>query len=335
LSTSELAFTHVLENLTGVGRVELILSPDERIYAFWGENGVGKTKILERFFRNVTMARPNFCLGGDSCVFLGAKNRANLESKSDTQEVVASFEKRQERYRDAVISAMANGQMASLGMSEDIATWFVIRANSLSTVRKLEETGEDELEALFEVLHEMDSRFAPSFRDHGLYVDSDNGVHIRVAGEHRRLDQLSSGFASILKLMQGIICGYACQTQEKPLRHAKGLVFIDEIESHLHVKWQVHIVPLLKRLFPHTTFYVAAHSPLVLTQLRQGEAYRLVKEKDGVVRSHVMENPNTRLFDEVLQDTTDLNLGQVKLDQADPAQQTRAKKGLLALIEAD
>ncbi len=41
-----------------------------------------------------------------------------------------------------------------------------------------------------------------------------------------------------------------------------GIVMLDEIEQHLHPKWQRNIVQLLCKLFPRVQFIVATHSPL-------------------------------------------------------------------------
>ena len=49
------------------------------------------------------------------------------------------------------------------------------------------------------------------------------------------------------------------------LKEVKGVVIIDEIEQHLHPKWQSSILPSLKDNFPHVQFIVATHSPLVLS----------------------------------------------------------------------
>jgi recombinational DNA repair ATPase RecF len=39
--------TYTLEDLRGVGCVELALRPDQRAYVFFGSNGVGKTKCFD------------------------------------------------------------------------------------------------------------------------------------------------------------------------------------------------------------------------------------------------------------------------------------------------
>ena len=49
------------------------------------------------------------------------------------------------------------------------------------------------------------------------------------------------------------------------LKKMNGIVIIDEMEQHLHPKWQSEILPSLKEHFPAVQFIVATHSPLVLS----------------------------------------------------------------------
>ncbi len=42
------------------------------------------------------------------------------------------------------------------------------------------------------------------------------------------------------------------------------LVFLDEIDNHLHPAWQRRILPALKKLLPNSQIFVATHSPLVV-----------------------------------------------------------------------
>ncbi|TGO02944.1 hypothetical protein PN36_15570 [Candidatus Thiomargarita nelsonii] len=68
------------------------------------------------------------------------------------------------------------------------------------------------------------------------------------------------------------------------------MVFIDEIESHIHPKWQSRIISLLKESFPKTTFYIATHSPVIISMAEEGEAYELVKDGKKVT-AHQLGNP--------------------------------------------
>ncbi|WP_164672451.1 AAA family ATPase, partial [Vibrio cholerae] len=51
---------------------------------------------------------------------------------------------------------------------------------------------------------------------------------------------------------------------ENPL-NGYGIVLIDEIDLHLHPKWQQTIVQKLENTFPNIQFILSTHSPLVLT----------------------------------------------------------------------
>ena len=112
------------------------------------------------------------------------------------------------------------------------------------------------------------------------------------------IDVLSTGYVSIIKIFQEIIAAYGGWTDVEffpkiiadydgwtnttYLQNVEGVVFIDEIESHLHAEWHAKIIPILKEFFPNTTFYIATHSPLIVSTTEEGEAYNLVKNGDYV-----------------------------------------------------
>jgi len=51
----------------------------------------------------------------------------------------------------------------------------------------------------------------------------------------------------------------------KKFKDVRGIVIIDEIEQHLHPRWQREILPRLKSTFSNVQFIVSTHSPLVLS----------------------------------------------------------------------
>jgi len=65
----------------------------------------------------------------------------------------------------------------------------------------------------------------------------------------------------------------------------KGIVIVDEIEQHLHPKWQRGIISLIKNAFPHVQFITTTHSPIVATnaqKLRETEPkYKLFHLKSS------------------------------------------------------
>ncbi|NQZ07935.1 MAG: ATP-binding protein [Algicola sp.] len=78
-------------------------------------------------------------------------------------------------------------------------------------------------------------------------------------------NHLSEGYAAIINIVTEIIM------RMEVIEHGNftlpGIVMIDEIETHLHVKLQKKIMRLLTTFFPNIQFIVTTHSPFVLTSL--------------------------------------------------------------------
>lgn len=84
-------------------------------------------------------------------------------------------------------------------------------------------------------------------------------------GETFKLSQLSSGEKSILLLVFEL-------TQEiilinNNVNRAEGIILIDEIELHLHPKWQRNIISALTKTFPNVQFIVTTHSPQIVSSV--------------------------------------------------------------------
>jgi predicted ATP-binding protein involved in virulence len=71
--------------------------------------------------------------------------------------------------------------------------------------------------------------------------------------------------------------------EEKAIDEATGIVMIDELDLHLHPKWQRHVVNDLKTAFPNIQFVVTTHSPFIVQSLKSEELIILDEQikKDG------------------------------------------------------
>ncbi len=260
-------------------------------------------------------------------VYLGASLRSLIDTSQARAELIRDFDDRRNRHFENINAALGVGRLDSLGMQTAIADWFVMRAQSANPYQKSSENRKVEIDVLLQALHRFDERIDPAF----MQIDGST-VSLQIDGVVTELAHLSSGFASMLKMIQAIVSGYANFTNETNLTHVRGMVMIDEIESHLHTEWQSRIVPTLKTIFPNTTFYIATHSPIVLSQLKEGEAYQLKRDDDGVVRGRLIENPNKKIFSDMLEDAFDVDLNKLKRERMEVEDQTQAKAALLALI---
>ncbi|MDD9987387.1 MAG: AAA family ATPase [Spirochaetaceae bacterium] len=63
----------------------------------------------------------------------------------------------------------------------------------------------------------------------------------------------------------------------------EGVVLIDEIDLHLHPRWQRVAIPSLRNVFPRLQFVVTTHSPQVLSSVKNRQVRRLV---DGALQEY-------------------------------------------------
>lgn len=367
-----LGYEFSFSGVKGVGKLDLKFQPNKQVYTLIGENGVGKTKLLESLFtvlffsskhiENITyVPRYQFIQfdklneqsirGNDSMdyfssinnpfknyahslpvIYLSAQNRGSIQQTVSQINQLGDKKSRLENYLVKTLNCFQNNSnnLKSLNMDISIEEWIIQRAQSANRFQAGEDNREIEITTLLALLNQIDSRIDAEF----LEISGSNRVFIKIEGQKRELSELSSGFTSILKIIQAVVSGYSYFTNEKQIAHVCGIVLIDEIESHLHNQWQVKIIPLLKKLFPNTTFFITTHSSLVISQLEQGEAYRLQRDTDGVVRNHLIEYPSNVSFIDLLNTAFDVDLNAMKVKNAQD--DTLAdKKLLLNLIEQE
>jgi predicted ATP-binding protein involved in virulence len=120
------------------------------------------------------------------------------------------------------------------------------------------------------------------------------------------LNQLSDGYRSMFALAVDLMrwLEFLRPDTKIPLNKVKGVVLIDEIDAHLHPKWQRQAGFLLTQVFPNIQFIVASHSPFVAMAAGKGALTLLQKEGDVVranqdvpyVRGWAVDQVLTQLF---------------------------------------
>lgn len=102
-------------------------------------------------------------------------------------------------------------------------------------------------------------------------------------GEELDVNQLSQGEKSLLALVGDIARRLAIlnPSLDDPLQ-GEGVVMIDEVDLHLHPKWQHDLIDKLVRTFPNVQFILTTHSPLIVSDRADILVYLL---DDGNLRS--------------------------------------------------
>ncbi len=107
----------------------------------------------------------------------------------------------------------------------------------------------------------------------------DTEVYLCESGKKHPLDRLPHGFQALLGIIGTLYA--AIHKQGGSPDTAKGLVLIDEPETHLHVALQKRVLPLLTEVFKNIQFVVATHSPYVLNSVKDMVVYDM--ETQGLV----------------------------------------------------
>jgi len=125
-------------------------------------------------------------------------------------------------------------------------------------------------------------------------------------GQELIINQLSDGEKGLLAMVGdlGRRLAIANPSLPDPLQ-GSGVVLIDEIELHLHPKWQREIIPALTRTFPNCQFIVTTHSPQVISQVKPEGIFILEKTEEGIV-SRRPESSYGRDSNRILEDLMDV-----------------------------
>lgn len=121
---------------------------------------------------------------------------------------------------------------------------------------------------------------------------------------------LSDGYKDVIGIISDIAYRMAILNPhlgKSVLEKTNGVVLIDEIDIHLHPRWQQKIVYLLKDLFPNVQFIVATHSPIIVSTTGKNEAQELVLDENNKKKFHNIGEPNEWYISDILKNVFDLN----------------------------
>lgn len=127
-------------------------------------------------------------------------------------------------------------------------------------------------------------------------------THTGTPRDPTAFDNLSDGQRAVIGLVADIarrMCLLNPELGMAVTAQTPGVVLIDELDMHLHPRWQRTVTTGLKKAFPQIQFIVTSHSPQVLSELQPDEIILL--RPDGVAHPQVSYGmDSSRVLEEIM-----------------------------------
>ncbi|MBW7568009.1 AAA family ATPase [Chromobacterium subtsugae] len=164
-------------------------------------------------------------------------------------------------------------------VAEDSPLWALYK-NSVPELKNLA-LGNNQAEEYINIVKKALKAALPEVQD--VFVDLKRaGFAIKIENREVSFNQLSDGQKSIFLIVADLSRRMIMlnPNRENPL-DGKGIVIIDEIEMHLHPRWQQHIILKLRSIFPKIQFIITTHSPQVLSTVDKNSIRQIVLNSEG------------------------------------------------------
>lgn len=246
-----------------------------------GENGVGKSTLLRYMSASVRGTGLSYIRKSSDGFISDAENYSRVElvgegEYGNTSNEICSSRLAEGVFRvDSEVDQENSIRVAYVGenradgrAAQKISKWMVglndIKFDLVSSqIKHVLSLGDD-------VYFERDLKRSSVFM-------IDNGRRVSV-------EDLSSGYRSVLNIIYGVFIklgsNYQLNQEYIHLDDVVGVVFIDEIDLHLHPLWKINIIRKLKEAFSDIFFVFTTHDPLVLKGCSEGEVL-LLKQSPG------------------------------------------------------
>lgn len=138
---------------------------------------------------------------------------------------------------------------------------------------------------VLEALRSVVIKLIPEFSNLRIKENPRLGFVVDKRGQPFYLHQLSDGERGLLALVFDLTRRLAIANPQSnnPIAEGVALVLIDEIELHLHPKWQRHVVRKLREVFMNCQFVITTHSPQVIGQVKADKLRLLSHDEKGKV----------------------------------------------------
>ena len=187
-----------------------------------------------------------------------------------------------------------------------------------------------------QVLRSAVDRFLPTYEN--LRPADEKSSHLLIDQYGVALDvaQLSDGERGVLALVLDLArrLSQANPSLDDPLSEGHAVVLIDEIDLHLHPKWQRQIVHKLMATFPSCQFIATTHSPQIIGEVEHN-CIQIIADGEVDSPPHSFGVDSSRVLAEVMETeprTPEVETVLSELAQAIGKQRYDYARGLLAQL---
>ena len=168
------------------------------------------------------------------------------------------------------------------------------------------------------------------------FTDRLSTVHTRFSPEPLHITTLSAGTQNTLLIAWYISLRLAYSNEfEEGWKDLPAILFIDEIENHLHPAWQRRFIPVFLKHFPNLQVIATTHSPFHISGLKAGQVHRLSQDDDWVTWVETNDEDIIGFTaDEILHDYLEV-LDPTDLETAEAVELLRWLDGLEPLVEEE
>ena len=120
-----------------------------------------------------------------------------------------------------------------------------------------------------------------------LLSDDPINVSAEIDGAEVPIDVLPNGLISLVSWIGDLLMRLdrVPWIDDRPILERDIILFLDEIEIHLHPAWQRQILPAVQDLFPNAQVFVSTHSPFIIASADDAWLYPLYLDDGG--RGHL------------------------------------------------
>lgn len=291
----------VINNFFSIKHVDLDFNDSKEIY-FLGENGDGKSLLLMALYLafngNYITTKTDQEETGRAVDILRKNKSLQLKGYDEFDK---EYNPQQANYIENIYAYGTHRGRYSADTPEeygfmslfdfnktlnDPITW--LKNQKLLELESLSKNDEKNKDTFRFVTTELENMFYELLERNVKVEIQGTDVYFIEKGYKLNFEQLSEGYRSIIIFVCDILYRLSSNAgKNKDIKSIKGVVLVDEIDLHLHPKWQQVIIKRLRRLFPCIQFFFTTHSPTII----QGAS------NDAIVYRIYRENGETKASD--------------------------------------